>query len=170
MTLCRRIRTKQHKTESWTGTAIECLNDFGKHGLPEITASFAMPDRKHPSGALLAEFLVAFAAGCIISYGIAALAFISLFDMDGALFLPATIVAAAPLAGLTMFRLIFGRTGYWNGPGFWLIGIPAAYATLIFTFWLITANGRLALPSVLISATGLLIFSLCAIWKTTKED
>lgn len=97
--------------------------------------------RTLPAAMLAALVALSGAAGVLVVAG-GALVPVGGTDLPLAYILP-------PLVALALFQLIFGAlSGFWRGPGFWLVALPVSAVIWGVGLWLLL-DARITAPQVL---------------------
>ena len=125
---------------------------------------------KIPPAIVLAEFLLAFVAGCVLGYGILYLSAAGMMDFGGSSFAPFIMTFLAPLAGLAMFQLLFGMTGRWRSGLFWIIAPVIVYLVMLLCAWLTLKGGVSIIVAVTISIVLLLLAGIWGLALTQPGD
>ncbi|MDO5642608.1 MAG: hypothetical protein Q4G26_09530 [Paracoccus sp. (in: a-proteobacteria)] len=119
-----------------------------------------MKTLKLPPPRVLGAYALGFLGGIGVAWLVLWLGIIEIFR-GGSDWLANLLTVASPLAGIAVFLLMFGWTGYWRGWRFWVISVPLVYAILGLGL-LLAGPGGLPFMTVLIGAPVLLF--LTGIW------
>lgn len=120
-----------------------------------------MTELKLPPKGEIAAFLLAFIAGAAAAGAVYYLGVIGMLGTPGAMNVGYLLTVMSPLAGLSVFQLLFGMTGRWRGWRFWAVALPVVYLIILGLF-VLALQGMLQMTVALPVAAVLLL--LAGIW------